>query len=118
MSKRVLFRLHGKHAQEIAEDCKQFIKGYFDMFNQKVRLSIEIFDPEMEFLSIPVHPYDLFIHTASNEVEHTAHAAGWSYITGIHQAERLYKTANTTAHNNPRLVDAIKSVSIHFDTES
>lgn len=115
MSKRILFRLHGKNAQAIAEDCKQFIKGYFDLTNNKIKLSVEIF--ELEYINSP-YPYDLFVHTAKDEVEHIAHAAGWSYIAGIDQARELYNQANNTFHDNPRLVDALKSLAIHFDTES
>ena len=111
MSKRILFRLHGKHAEAVAQDCKEFIKGCFDLHNKRVRLSIEMFSPE--YVSSP-YPYDLFIHTASDETEHIAHAAGWSYITGIEQARGLFDTASTTAHDNPRLAEALKSLEIHY----
>lgn len=108
MRKRILFRLHGIHAKEIAEECKVFIKDYFELHNKRVKLSVEL-------QVIQGLPYDLYIFTASDEAERIAHAAGWSYLKGIETLRPLYTAGMTTFHHNERLASELKRASIHFE---
>ena len=110
MSKRILFRLHGKHAEREAKHVGRFIKDYFSMLDRRVKLSIQPF----EMFPTQYTPFDLLIDTANDEAEHIAHAAGWSYLQGIEQARGLFDTASTTFHDNPKLAEALKRLEIHY----
>ncbi len=110
MSKRLLFRIHGAGAETKAEDCKAFIRGYFDLWRQRVRLSVEC----ANLADVDVQPYDLFVHTSKDEQERIAHAAGWSYLQAFQIARPMYDAAMTTFHNNSKLVKALQDVKIHF----
>ena len=113
MSARVLFRVHGQHAERIAQDCKNLIKGYLDLCDVKARVSVKPCD---DFTCVKFVPYDLIIHTNDSELEKVARAAGWCYLEGIRTLEPVYNQARHTFHGNDKLAEALKDAEYHYES--
>jgi len=97
--KHLLFRCHGEDAQDHAQLACEFVKGYFDLWNQRVKMTSEAYEyPGREESGAPI-PYDVFIETANQHTADIAHAAGWSYLTAREvnaKVENLKKNGGET----------------------
>ena len=111
MTTRILYRCHGQTAQEHAESSAEAIKGYFDLFNMRVRLIVEKADLD---LVISHHPYDVKIITSDDAKERLAHGVGWAYLQGVRDGtckfKALYTQASNTFHNNERLANELREL--------
>jgi len=80
--KTLLFRIHNQTNDKFIKEVIAFTKGYFDLGNQKIKLSFEEFIlndfiPGIEKNSGKI--YDLFIHTSDMNKVKIAHACSWTY---------------------------------------
>lgn len=84
-STRNLYRVHKEHAQERAEQSAKVIRGYFGLWNKRVKITVK----KCDFSSIYPEgnpfptPYDVKITTADDHTEAIAHAVGWAYLEGL-----------------------------------
>jgi len=81
--KTLLFRVHKQTDDKFIKEVITFTKGYFDLSNQKVKLSFEEFILSDFIPGIEINTgkiYDLFIHTSDKNKMNIAHACSWTYV--------------------------------------
>lgn len=82
MSEKLLFRLHKQENEKYAEEIKNFVKYYFDLSNEKVKIIIREFKLDPEFAQPEGKMFDIFIKTSDENKYNIAHACAWSYCQG------------------------------------
>lgn len=80
--KHLLFRCHGATAEADAQAAAEFVRGYFDLWRARAKMSVEPMKDRILMDDDAPLPFDVFIETADLQKVSIAHAAGWSYLVG------------------------------------
>lgn len=79
--KKILFRMHNQDDDSKVKEVIEFTKGYFDLHDEKVKLSYSEFKLSPKFAQPEGKMFDLFIHTSDENKARIAHAAAWTWVT-------------------------------------
>ncbi len=80
-NKHNLFRMHNQIDNKESKEVVEFVKGYFDLYNEKVKISIVEFKLDSELAQPKGKMFDLILHTSDENKVRLVHACAWTYVT-------------------------------------